>query len=235
MALYEIAGIVTEYCARGRMLKERSEKYLTDKCVKPHIKFEITDEDIISYRSKTPLLSDTEREYMIAGAKFYKELIRFGGMMLHSSAVVLDNEAYLFSAPSGTGKSTHTSLWLDYFGDRAFILNDDKPAIRAENDGIFVYGTPFSGKYDISENTGVPLRAVAVLSRGKENSAKRLSETESLYALLNQSIRPHEEELMEKLLETVERIISDVSVIGFSCNISEEAVITAYEAMRGNL
>ncbi len=235
MALYEIAGIVTEYCARGRMLRERSEKYLTDGDREPSIRFSISDEEIISYRSKTPLLNDTEREYMIAGAKFYKELIRFGGMMLHSSAVVLDNEAYLFSAPSGTGKSTHTSLWLEHFGDRAFILNDDKPAIRAEDGGIFVYGTPFSGKYDISENVGVPLRSVAVLSRADVNSARKLSETEAVYALLNQSVRPQEEEFMKRLLATVERIISDVSVIGFSCNISKEAVVTAYEAMRGRI
>lgn len=232
MALYEIAGIATEYRARGRMLKERSEKYRFDGEREPEIKFEITDEEIISYRSKTPLLNDTEREYMIAGAKFYKELIRFGGMMLHSSAVVLDGEAYLFSAPSGTGKSTHTSLWLRYFGDRAFILNDDKPAIRVADNRILVYGTPFSGKNDISENIGVPLKSVAVLSRGETNSAERLSEVGAVYALLNQSVRPQEAELMERLMKTVESIISNVSVIGFSCDISEEAVITAYNAMR---
>ena len=233
MALYEIAGIVTQYCARGRMLKNRSEKYCLDGESEPLIKFDITDEEIVSFRGRTPLLSDTEREYMIAGAKFYKELIRFSGMLLHSSAVVLDGEAYLFSAPSGTGKSTHTSLWLEHFGDRAFILNDDKPAIRVTDSGVMVYGTPFSGKNDISENIGVPLKAIAVLSRGETNVAQKLSETQAIYALLNQSVRPQEEELMDCLMKTIESIISDVSVIGFSCNVSEEAVVTAYNAMRG--
>ncbi|MBQ3151517.1 MAG: hypothetical protein IJB86_09765 [Clostridia bacterium] len=233
MALYKIADIITEYRARGSMLRGRSEKYGIGDDVQPEISFDITDEEIISYRRKTPLLNDTEREYMIAGAKFYKELISFGGMMLHSSAVVLDGEAYLFSAPSGTGKSTHTSLWLQHFGDRAFILNDDKPAIRVTDNGIFVYGTPFSGKNDISENTGVPLKAVAVLSRGDVNTAKKLSEPQAIYSLLNQSVRPQEPVLMDCLMKTVERIITDIPVIAFSCNISEEAVITAYNAMRG--
>ena len=181
MALYKIADIITEYRARGSMLRGRSEKYGIGDDVQPEISFDITDEEIISYRRKTPLLNDTEREYMIAGAKFYKELISFGGMMLHSSAVVLDGEAYLFSAPSGTGKSTHTSLWLQHFGDRAFILNDDKPAIRVTDNGIFVYGTPFSGKNDISENTGVPLKAVAVLSRG-EHGKKAVRAAGNLFA-----------------------------------------------------
>lgn len=235
MAKYRIADIVTEYNARGRILSERSLKYIDNQSKNAQISFEVTDEQIFLYRSKTPLLNDTEREYMIAGAHFYKELIRFGGMMLHSSAVVVDSKAYLFSAPSGTGKSTHTSLWLEHFGDRAYILNDDKPAIRVVDGKILVYGTPFSGKNDISENVGVPLKAIAFLSRGTENKIEKMAESRAIFSLLNQSIRPQEQELVGELMKTLEDIISKVSVYDFSCNISDEAVVTAYNAMSASL
>ena len=66
-----------------------------------------------------------ESEYYCSAYRFYTQLVDFSGLMLHSSAVIMDGRAYLFSAPSGTGKSTHTQLWLDVFGDRATILNDD--------------------------------------------------------------------------------------------------------------
>ena len=73
-------------------------------------------------------------------------------MLLHSSAVVVDGYAYLFSADSGTGKSTHTGLWKQHFGDRAYIINDDKPAIRKVDGEWYVFGTPWSGKTDTSVN-----------------------------------------------------------------------------------
>ena len=71
---------------------------------------------------------------------------------------------------SGTGKSTHTALWLKNFAPRASIINDDKPAIRIQKDGIFVYGTPWSGKTDQNKNVKVPLQGIAFLERGEENS-----------------------------------------------------------------
>ena len=88
-------------------------------------------------------------EYTWFGYRFYCELIHHSGFFLHASAVSLDNRAYLFSADSGTGKSTHTGLWLEYFGKgRAFLINDDKPALRKGDSGYLACGTPFSGKHD---------------------------------------------------------------------------------------
>ena len=86
--------------------------------------------------------------------------------MLHASAVVVDGDAYLFSAPCGTGKSTHASLWLKYLKHKnPYILNDDKPAIRIVNDNIYVYGTPFSGKTDKNKNEKANLKGIAFLEQ----------------------------------------------------------------------
>jgi len=117
------------------------------------ISVDVPDSEIEKGISKYPSLSKDDIEYVYSGGRFYRQLLDFNGMMLHASAVVKNGYAYLFSANPGTGKSTHTSLWLKVFKDDAFIINDDKPALRIIDGEIFVYGTPFSGKTDLSTNT----------------------------------------------------------------------------------
>ena len=81
----------------------------------------------------------------------------------------MDGAAYLFTAPSGTGKSTHTRLWREVFGDRVWMINDDKPMLRISENLVTAYGTPWNGKHHISRNASAPLKAIVQLNRGKEN------------------------------------------------------------------
>ena len=109
---------------------------------KPNLTINIPKEEIIRLQKENPLLSCDDVEYVYTGAAFYEALLHFNGFMLHSSGIVKDGRAYLFSADPGTGKSTHTSLWQKYFGeDEAKIINDDKPAIRLVDGELYVYGT----------------------------------------------------------------------------------------------
>ena len=128
MAVYKIAGLTVEYDCIYNTLKQRSEKYLCNE-TKADIKLRLDDNYFKLKRQTFPDMSDELLEYMGIGTAFYKELLNFGGMMLHASAVAFDDEAYLFAAPSGTGKSTHTQKWTEVF-DGAEIINDDKPAVR---------------------------------------------------------------------------------------------------------
>ena len=89
--------------------------------------------------------------YMESGSQFHRALFHFNGFYLHSSAVALDNKAYLFSGPCGMGKSTHTRLWQKVFGEAAKVFNDDKPALRRLADRWYAYGTPWCGKNDCCE------------------------------------------------------------------------------------
>lgn len=100
-----------------------------------------------------------DREYICCSAAFCQQIVEHGRFFLHASAVVVEGEAYLFSAPSGTGKSTHTALWRKLF-PQSYILNDDKPVIWPTEEGITAWGTPFSGKSDLQVNRGVPLRGI---------------------------------------------------------------------------
>ena len=182
------------------------------------------------YQKLYPWVSDEEAEYMTTGASFYRHLLNFGGMMLHSSAVVKDGRAYLFTADCGTGKSTHTQLWLKEFPD-AFILNDDKPALRREEDGWFAYGTPWSGKTDQSVNARIPLGGIAVLERAEENHIAPLGGVEAVRALLKQVNRPKAAEYRIKMMELLDKLITEVPIWKLSCNMEPEAAHIAFDAM----
>ncbi len=172
-------------------------------------------------------------EYIFTGSLFNRILLNFNGCMLHSSAVVVDGYAYLFSADSGTGKSTHAQLWLKHFGDKAFIINDDKPAIRFVDGEWYVYGTPWSGKTNQNVNTKAKLGAIVFIERAKENRIEKISIKEAIPLFFKQTIRKLQaEEKMDLVLDIMARILTENPVYKLGCNISDEAVITAYEKIR---
>ena len=182
---------------------------------------------------ENPHLTIDSCEYMATSFVFYRRLVDYGGMMLHASAVIKDGYAYLFSAPSGTGKSTHTELWLKVFPE-AEILNDDKPAIRCVDGKVNVYGTPWSGKTSLNLNKCIPIGGICFLERSETNFIDEITTAEAIPLLLNQTIRPKMKENMDKLLNVLETILNNTKVYRMGCTISEEAAIMAYEKMKEN-
>ena len=150
--------------------------------------------------------------------------------MLHSSAVVVDDVAYLFTAPCGTGKSTHTSLWLSEF-EGAYILNDDKPALRIEGGEIFAYGTPWSGKTAQNVDKRVRLGGICILERGEENFIERVGGITAIRGIFSQTVRPKNAEAMDKVLSLVDEIIEKIPVWNLRCNMEPEAAHVSFRAM----
>lgn len=229
--IYEICGIKTQCDFRFPTMTARAEKYLSAGV--PALRVPFQPEKMERLKRLEPSLDDDNCEIICTTESFYMQLLGFGGFMLHSSAVVMDDGAYLFSAPSGTGKSTHTALWLELFGERAAILNDDKPAILLREGGVFACGTPWSGKSDLNLNMCVPLRGICVLERSPENFIEPLPPEKSVYALMNQTLRPEEPENMAALLDYIDRVTENVPIWRMGCNISTEAARLAYEVMSG--
>ena len=151
--------------------------------------------------------------------------------MLHASAVVVDEKAYLFSAPCGTGKSTHTSKWLELFGDGAYILNDDKPAIRVLDDGIYAYGTPWSGKHDISVNKRVKLQAICFLNRDTTNWIKPMEDHDKIVNLYYATIKRIEKDLASNLFDIIGDIIDKVPIYTMGCTPTIDSAKMAYNVM----
>ena len=225
---YKIAGLVVQMDTFGRTLAQ-AEPYLCEKA-EPQIIIN-TDQQREQYGSKD--LDEDDCEYIATGGWFYRYLVAYSGIVLHSSAVVVDGRAYLFSAPSGTGKSTHTQLWLDTFGDRAFMLNDDKPALRLEDGAWYAYGTPWSGKYDINKNERVPLAGICFLKRGEINEIKPFGGSAAVFSLLEQTLRPVNPDNRVKIINLIEKLVNDVPIWQLSCNMEKEAAMVSYRAMSG--
>ena len=230
-SIYKIAEIYASMEPEYEPLISQSKAYLTDLCDHSiDCDLSVSPETYNDYKKKYPDATDSLIEYMETGAVFYRSLISHNGFLLHASAVVYENEAYLFSAPSGTGKSTHTSLWVKEFSG-AEILNDDKPAIRIFEDGIFVYGTPWSGKTDQNINRKVPIKGIAFLERGTENKILPMPSFKALTNLLNQTIRPGEKEYASTLLDLINQIIKRVPIYQLFCNTDPAAAHLSYEFM----
>lgn len=226
---YKIAGLTVVMDTYGRTEKQ-AVSYLIEAVEKPDIQVKSYKDEI---KKRMSGLSDDDAEYLGTGVGFYRELLNFQGFQLHASTVVYDGKAYLFSADCGTGKSTHTGLWLQLFGEKAYILNDDKPALRMMDGVWYAFGTPWSGKYDISVNTGVPVGGVCMLERGEKNEIVRYTGKDAIFDLFVQTVRPRDTIYRMKLLELMDDFFQQVSVWKMKCNMNLEAAEVAYEAMSG--
>jgi len=174
-----------------------------------------------------------ELEYVATGAVFFARLLQFNGIGLHASAVVYEDAAYLFSARSGVGKSTHTQLWRRAFGlDKTFILNDDKPSLRKIAGRWFAYGSPWSGKTDLNVPTRVPLRGIAFLERADENWIRQILPNEALFPFFNQTLRPFDETDMKAALNRSVELLEDVPIFRLGCLPNVDAARLAYDAMK---
>lgn len=170
--------------------------------------------------------------YMEAAAQLYRQMLHFCGFYLHASAVVRDGKAYLFSGDSGTGKSTHTRLWLDVFGGDTRIINDDKPVLRCIDGVWYAYGTPFCGKDDINLNERAPLAGICFLKQASHNRIRRLTPMEALPKILRQTLhRMNEEHYLEALLDHLEKLLSQIPVYELENLPEPPAAQLSYETM----
>ena len=180
-----------------------------------------------------PELSEESNIYLQSGFQFYRQLLKFNGLMLHASAVEIDGKAYLFSGPCGMGKSTHTRLWQEVFGSKACIFNDDKPALRRLEDGWYAYGTPWCGKDGINVNKKVKLAGICFLRRGDENSIRRLGSIEAASYVLSQTTRKHKSsEALDLLLSNLNKLVNEIPIYEFFNKPQPEAAILSYETMK---
>lgn len=159
-------------------------------------------------------------------------LAKHNGFFLHCSCFEFEGHAYIFTAKSGTGKSTHTRLWRKYFGDRITMINDDKPIVRYIDDKFYIYGTPWSGKHRISNNIKAPIKAIFYLNRGIDNKVVKCDPLSSITKLLSQTVLPDNKAVMNTLLDMMEKLITQIPVYDLYCDISKDAVDTVYNAIK---
>lgn len=234
MALYGFCGLTVKMNPIYKKLTERALPYFIGDDDSEHdifVPFTKSASERVS--AACPTLSPEEAEYLLCGDKFHRKLLSFDGMMLHSSAVVYNGRAYLFSAPPGTGKSTHTALWTSALGDSAFILNDDKPALRKVSGCVIAFGTPFSGTSPLNRNTSAPLGGICILERGERDEIRRISPAEALPYLCKETMKLLKKEDGERMLEMLSSIVSEVPLMRLRCTPTVGAARCSFEALTG--
>lgn len=178
-----LAGQVIGVSALYEQTRTFCKNYLTD--APASFEVAVTPADIAFEREKNDReaaveghapgnFSDEYLETLALYRKIVERLLEWDTLLFHGSCISVDSKAYLFTAKSGTGKSTHTQLWKKWFGERAVFINDDKPLLKISAQGVTVYGTPWDGKHHRSTNTSCPLKAVCILTRNTENSIQRI-------------------------------------------------------------
>ncbi len=236
-----LAGVIIEISALYESTMQFCKDYICDG--QEAFSVEVSPFDIAFEREKSaredalegiPVrhFSDEYLETLAVYRKIAERMPDYDTFLFHGSVVAVDGEGYLFTAKSGTGKSTHAAFWRQEFGARAIMVNDDKPLLQVRDGIVRAYGTPWDGKHRLSTNTCVPLKGICILERGAENHIEPISARQALPMLLQQSYRPGTPEGTAKLLALLDRLTIAVPFYRLHCNLDPSAARIAYDGMK---
>jgi len=175
--------------------------------------------------------SDAYLETLAVYRKIADHLLSCDTLLFHGSVIAVDGIGYLFTAKSGTGKSTHTRLWREYFGERAVMINDDKPLLHITDSGVTAYGTPWDGKHRLSTNIAVPLKGICILTRDTINHIEPAGPRAVYPLIVQQTNRSLSADGMKQTLSLIDRMLNVVPVYRLGVNMDIEAARVAYEGM----
>ena len=160
-------------------------------------------------------------------------IIKFDAFMMHGAVVAVDGWSYMFVAPSGTGKTTRAQLWLKEIPG-SFVVNGDKPFLRVQEDCIFTYGTPWSGKEDWNSNVKVPLKAIFLLERSETDVISKLTLSEAMPKLLEQVYWPSDINSIQKTISLLKDIEKSVQIYQFRSTLLNSGIRLAWETAKNN-
>ena len=224
---YEIAQLLVDMECTGRT-REQAQAYRVEHDGREaHLHIRIDPARVLARMPELETLDMAE--YLATGDVFASGLLAHSGVMLHASCLDYRGQAVCFSAPPGVGKSTHTEKWVRLFG--AHILNDDKPALRRREDGWYAYGTPWSGKHDLSANRAAPLKAICFLFRGEETTLTPITPAEALPLFMSQTVFRLGRENMDRLLPLADQLLREVPVYRLTCTMQDEAAHIVRDAL----
>lgn len=236
----KIAGQVGAVTALFESTAQYFRAYLTEEA--PHFSVGVSADDLVfeqaaldeearleGFRFRT--FTDPFLERAAIQRAFAEHLFDRDTLLFHGSAVAVDGKGYLFTARSGTGKSTHTRLWREVFGPRATMINDDRPFLRLTKDGVLVCGCPWSGKHGLDTNVTVPLVGICILERGTADRIWPISPEEALPMLRKQAYCPLDKEKYPDFIRLVDRLAQQVPLWRMECTKSPQAAQVAWEAM----
>lgn len=227
-----IAGLTIEIACLYSYTKALCRDYIVSEQT-PCFSVSVTEAEIAAEISaaETPV-GEAYAESVCVYRKIAELLPRFHRFVMHGAAITYQQDAYVFTAPSGTGKSTHIKLWYKYLKSDVGIVNGDKPVVTVDG-GVTVCGTPWAGKEGWQSNRTAPVRAICILKQAKTNTITKVKAEAHLTMLLNQVYLPKDGEALASTLRMLNTLFQKVPVYILECDISEDAVKTAFTALTG--
>lgn len=164
-------------------------------------------------------------EYMITaiGLVFIKLILKYNGFVIHGSSISYNNDGIIFSAKSGTGKSTQTKLWMDNLDD-VILVNDDTPAVTFEDEDVYLNGTPFAGTTGLNKNVKVPLKAVVFIERADKPYIERLSFKDAIPRFMDEMKKSLVSDNISLCVDYAAKLMEKVPVYLLHCNMEKESV-----------
>ena len=203
---------------------------------------DITNEEIIAQgdeevRNTLERMTEENKRGYLESVCIYRDLClqlpERGSFVMHAATIEVDGQAYAFTARSGTGKSTHISLWKKLLGDRVKVVNGDKPIIRLIDGVFYAYGTPWCGKEGWNRNVRSPLNGICFVERALENTINKMPLDEAATRIMKQILIPKDAMGAINTFDLVDKMLNNVNCWLLGCNISIEAAEVAYRAMIG--
>ncbi len=234
MFVCKLADVIIGIDNKYDFSKEKCSSYICEN-EDPELTVSVTKEEIDCELARNP---DEERgyaEFIALYRKICNKLIPFGIFMLHASVIEANGYGVAFSAPSGTGKTTHTYLWRRAFGEQVNIVNGDKPLVRIRDGKFYAYGTPWCGKENLNRNVSVPLKAILFLERGDTDIIEKADVNYGFERLFRQVLMPTDSKNTEALINLIIEMSQSVDIYKMKCTKSENAAKTAYEKIFGGL
>ena len=232
--LIKIAGSTLKIHAFNESTKRYCNGFFADE--EPDYEITMTEEDLKNERTN----SDNGQVYVneeisalyrkIADLFVEKDIVVF-----HSSAICVDGYAFLITARSGVGKSTHARLLSEYLGDDFKYINDDKPLLEVKDNNVEVFSNPWNGKERRGNNIHAPLKAIIFLNRGLDNTYRKIDIKEEIYIkMLSQIYLPKEKSKREKALKIADKLLKNVNFYEINVNQDIDAAKMTYERIIRN-
>ncbi len=210
--------------------------YLIDEPQRHDIEI-IIDEEMISKELEQIRKKDKDfqslkvAEGLLVHRLIAEALPDYNAFLMHGASVAVNNRAFLFSAKSGTGKTTHIRKWLENIDD-SFVVNGDKTVILLKDNEVFACGTPWCGKERLGRNALIPLKSIIMMERSDRNHVEQVSFKTVFPSLLEQTFQLAEPRKMRKILDLMSQMGQLVSFHKFYFdNYREDSFEVAYNAL----
>ena len=231
-----IAGVIIRIQSKYTSVYYTCKDYLTDDNQKPDIEIVVAEkmiadelEKIQQYNKDFHSLKSAEG--LLVHRLIVESLPEHNAFLVHGATVAVKNKAYLFSAQSGTGKSTHIKKWLDNIED-SFVVNGDKTVIALKDGIAYACGTPWCGKEKLETNAMVPLKAIVMMERSDHNRVDPMPFGSIFPVLLEQTFQPSDPLKMKKTLGLMSQLGHLVSFYKFYFdNYKDDALQVSFDAL----